>query len=335
MAARHKSDILFAFAIAVALALAYFLREILLLVYVSILFAVVTTPFVKRVQRFHVGKRHVSRGLAVMLLLGLAAGVATLFAWFVTPPIFRDIHQLASDLPDKIARAEDRIREVPWLFHLSAESWSKHSGDIAGALAKVIPNVAGLFVAFFSFLILTAYFILDGARAERWIISMIEPATGKRIHETMLRAKDRLRRWLTGQLSLMFILGFLSFVVYGLLKIRYFTVLAMVTGLANIVPIIGPIVCIILAVTVAAFDSWTKVVGVIVFYAIYQQVENALLTPRIMKATVGLPSLAVVVALAIGGELGGVLGALVAVPSAAIVYELANEFLVRPRQDTE
>ncbi len=335
MAAKHKSDILFAFAIAVALALAYFLREILLLIYVSMLFAVVTTPFVKRVQRFHVGKRHVSRGLAVMLLLGLAAATATLFAWFVTPPIFRDIHQLANDLPDKIGRAEDRIREVPWLFHLSAESWAKHSGDIAGALAKVIPNVAGLFVAFFSFLILTAYFILDGERAERWIISMIEPATGIRIHDTMLRAKDRLRRWLTGQLSLMFILGFLSFVVYGLLKLRYFTVLAVFTGLANIVPIIGPIVSIILAVTIAAFDSWTKVIGVVIFYAIYQQFENALLTPRIMKATVGLPSLAVVVALAIGGELGGVLGALVAVPSAAIVYELANEFLVRSRQDTD
>jgi predicted PurR-regulated permease PerM len=150
---------------------------------------------------------------------------------------------------------------------------------------------------------------------------MMAPAAGDRLHSTMLRARDRLRRWPAGQLSLMFILGILSFVVYGLLRIRYFTVLAVFPVLANIIPIIGPIVSITFGVIVASFDSWTKVLGVLIFYAIYQQLENALLTPRIMKTTVGLPSLAVIVALAIAGELGGILGAMVAVPSAAILSE--------------
>jgi len=330
MAARYKSDILFAFGVAVALVLGFELREILLLIYVSALFAVVTAPFVKHAQRLHFGRHHSGKGIAIVLLLAAGIMVATLFAWFVLPPIFRDIHQLASDLPEKIARVRDRVHDTPWLDRLGRESWQKHSGDIAGALAKVVPNLAGLIVAFFSFLVMTSYFILDGERAEGWMISMMSPASGLRLHQTMLRARDRLRRWLTGQLSLMFILGFLSFVVYGLLRIRYFTVLAVFTGLANIIPTIGPIVSIILAVIVAAFDSWTKVLGVIIFYAIYQQLENALLTPRIMRATVGLPTLAVIVALAIGGELGGILGALVAVPSAAIVSELADEYLIKP-----
>jgi predicted PurR-regulated permease PerM len=335
MAARHKSDILFALGIAVALALAFRLREILLLIYVSALFAVVTTPFVKRVQNLHFGRRHAGKGVAIMLLLATGIVIATLFAWFVLPPIFRDIHQLAIDLPGKISRLQDRVHDVPWLDRLSHDSWQKHAGDIAGALAKVVPNVAGLIVGFLSFLVMTAYFILDGERAERWIISMMPPATGDRLHSTMLRARDRLRRWLTGQLSLMFILGFLTFVIYGLLGIRYFTALAVFTGLANIIPIIGPIVSITLGVIVAAFDSWTKVLGVVTFYAIYQQLENALLTPRIMKATVGLPSLAVIVALAIGSELGGILGALVAVPSAAIISELADEYLKSPSRRKE
>jgi predicted PurR-regulated permease PerM len=247
----------------------------------------------------------------------------------VLPPIFSDIHQLASDLPEKISRLQDRIHHVPWLDRFSHDSWQKHGGDIAGALARVIPSVARLVITFFSFLVMTSYFILDGERAERWIISMMAPSTGDRLHRTVLRARDRLRRWLTGQLSLMFILGFLTFIVYGLLGIRYFTVLAVFTGLANIIPIIGPMVSITLGVIVSAFDSWTKVLGVAIFYMVYQQVENAVLTPRIMRATVGLPSLAVIVALAIGGELGGILGALVAVPSAAIVSELANEYLIK------
>jgi predicted PurR-regulated permease PerM len=335
MAAPHKSDILFAFAIAVILALAFKLKDVLLLIYVSALFAVVTTPFVQRVQKLHIVKLHASKGLAIMLLLIMAGIVATLFSWFVLPPIFHDIQQLASDLPGKLARAEDRIQNVPWLYRVSQEFWQKHVGDIAGYAVKVVPNAAKSFIGLFSFLVMTAYFILDGERAERWFIAMMPPATGKRLHATMLRARDRLRRWLIGQLTLMLLLGILVFIVFGLLHIRYFTVLAVFTGLANIIPIIGPIISFSLGMIVAAFDSWQKVVGVVIFYAIYQQLENAVLTPRVMKATVGLPSLAIIVALAIGGTLGGILGAMVAVPSAAIISELADEYLIKPKQQKE
>jgi predicted PurR-regulated permease PerM len=333
MAARHKSDILFAFAIAVALAVTYKLKDVLLLIYVSALFGVVTTPFVERVQKLRMGKVHVGKGLAIMLLLSMVAVLATLFCWFVLPPIFRDIQQLASDLPGKFSRAQDRLNNVPWLYRITQQFWQDHVGDIAGYAVKVVPNVARLFFAFFSFMVTTAYFILDGSRASRWIISMMPPASGKRLTATMLRARDRLRRWLIGQLTLMLLLGILVFIVFGLLHVRYFTVLAVFTGLANIIPIIGPIISFSLGMIVAAFDSWQKVVGVVIFYAIYQQLENAVLTPRVMKATVGLPSLAIIIALAIGGALGGILGALVAVPSAAIVSELAEEYLVKPKEE--
>src|ERR1700742_4368673 len=118
MAARHKSDILFAFAVAVILAVTYRLKDVLLVIYVSALFAVVTTPFVERVQKFHIADRHASKGIAIMLLLAMVAIFATLFCWFVLPPIFRDIQQLASDLPGKFARAEDRLHNVPWLYRI-------------------------------------------------------------------------------------------------------------------------------------------------------------------------------------------------------------------------
>jgi predicted PurR-regulated permease PerM len=84
---------------------------------------------------------------------------------------------------------------------------------------------------------------------------------------------------------------------------------------------------VVVAGTVAALDSWTKVLGVLIFYAVYQQVENAYLTPKIMRATVGLPGVAVIVALTIGGELAGLLGAIVAVPTAALVATVVNEYL--------
>jgi predicted PurR-regulated permease PerM len=88
-------------------------------------------------------------------------------------------------------------------------------------------------------------------------------------------------------------------------------------------------ISLILTSVVAAFDSWTKLIGVLIFYLLYQQVENVFLTPRIMKATLNLPPLAVVVALSVGGAVAGIVGALVAVPTAALVQVFATEYLVK------
>jgi predicted PurR-regulated permease PerM len=138
-----------------------------------------------------------------------------------------------------------------------------------------------------------------------------------------------MRGWLTGQLFLMLILGGSSLVTFGLMKLPYFYLLGVFAGIANIIPLLGPLATVILASAIAATQSLWKVVGVLIFYAIYQQVENAFLTPRIMKAQVELSSAVIIVALLIGGEIAGIAGALVAVPSAVLVVELASEYLVR------
>jgi predicted PurR-regulated permease PerM len=100
------------------------------------------------------------------------------------------------------------------------------------------------------------------------------------------------------------------------------------TGLLNIIPIVGAAVCIGLALLVAAIDSWGRVLGVAVFYLIYLQVENSYLVPRIMKSRVGLPGLAILVSLLFGSAFAGVLGALVSVPTAVLVAELLDEYVV-------
>jgi len=80
---------------------------------------------------------------------------------------------------------------------------------------------------------------------------------------------------------------------------------------------------------VAAVDSWWRVLGVAVFYLVWIQVENSYLVPRIMKNRVGLPALTILVALLLGSSLAGVLGAMVAVPTAVLVAELVDEYVVR------
>jgi len=91
---------------------------------------------------------------------------------------------------------------------------------------------------------------------------------------------------------------------------------------------VGAAVCISLALLVAAIDSWGRVLGVAIFYIVYINLENSVLTPRIMKSSVGLPGLSVLVGLVIGSELAGVLGALVAVPTSVLVSVLLQEYLV-------
>jgi predicted PurR-regulated permease PerM len=79
---------------------------------------------------------------------------------------------------------------------------------------------------------------------------------------------------------------------------------------------------------VAAIDSWGRVIGVVIFYAVYLQVENSFLVPRIMRSRVGLPGLAILAALLIGSSVAGVIGAMVSVPTAVLVAELVDEYLV-------
>lgn len=131
------------------------------------------------------------------------------------------------------------------------------------------------------------------------------------------------------ELLLAFAIALGIFVAYQvrhvLLLIYVSAALSVFAGLANIVPIIGPVMSVILAGIVAAFDSWWKLLGVVIFYFVYQQVENAFLTPRIMKSTLNLPPLAVIIALSLGGALAGVLG----VPTAALVTVILDEYVVR------
>jgi predicted PurR-regulated permease PerM len=132
-----------------------------------------------------------------------------------------------------------------------------------------------------------------------------------------------------GQALLMLTLATLSCIAFAIIQLKYFFALAVIAGLLNIVPIIGPVVAVTLASVVALVDSPAKLLGVLVFFLLYQQLETGFLTPRIMKFSVNLPPLAVIISLMIGGALAGVLGALVAVPTAALCAVLIDEYLVK------
>jgi predicted PurR-regulated permease PerM len=241
-------------------------------------------------------------------------------------------------MPVRLPQMLDRLKHFPLASRLNITDLTLRIQDYAGhgatLLLSSIKSWASSLFAIAMGLILTIYFTLEGDSAYRWFLSFFPVGQRNRLDMTLRQAEVRMGKWLIGQGSLMLILGLTSTVVYLALHVRYAYALGVLTGLLNIIPVVGAAICIVLALLAAAVDSWGRVVGVAVFYLIYIQVENSFLTPRIMKSSVDLPGLAIIVALLLGSALEGVLGALVSVPTAVLVAVLAEEYLVA-RDDVE
>jgi predicted PurR-regulated permease PerM len=321
-----RGYIVFAFAIGLILATAYLMRQILLLLYVSALFAVVLSPVIRGITRIHIGRWHPGRGLAIFLLLLSLAAAATLFFAFALPPVLKDVQALITELPTRGPQLLDQLHRLPFISHLNLSGLNAKLQGFASNFAEYlflsISGWASKLADVGAVIFLTVYFMLEGDEAYHWILSFFPKSARGRLNETLLRADARMGKWLLGQGGLMLILGLSSLIVFVLLKIRYAYALAVLMGALNIIPIVGAMVSMALVLLAAATDSWEKVLGVAIFYAIYAQVETSYLTPRIMKSSVDLSALGVLVALLMGSKLAGVIGAMIAVPTAVLVSVL-------------
>jgi predicted PurR-regulated permease PerM len=329
-----RSHILFAFGILLALALAWRLREVLLLVYVSGLFAVVLIPILNAIVDFELrGGRRISRGVAIALLLGVVFLSVCLLLGLGLPPVIRDIHQFATDAPGRVPDLVGRIKHIPYADKLGVDTIAQRAEAGLSATAEYLfssfPALVSNIFALITALILCIYFMIEGHDAYEWFMSLFPVHSRLRLAVTLEKAELRMSRWLLGQGLLMLILGSLSIAVFGILHVRYFFLLGVLMGLFNIIPVAGAVITVTLVCIVAAFDSWAKMAGVLVFYVLYVNVENAYLIPRIMRKSVNLMGLSVLIALIAGTELAGVVGALIAVPTAALLAVLADEYLVQ------
>lgn len=332
-----RGDIVFALALVLVCALAWLVREVLIVLYVSALFAVVLTPVVQSTARLRIGRWRPFKGTAVYFLILAMALALTVFGFLALPPVIRDMQEFAREMPARLPALLARFKQIPFADNLNMDDISSRLQDFASNSATYlllsIGNWAGTVMNVAMGFVLTVYFILEGDRAYAWFLSFFPTEDRDRLDKALRRARIRMDKWLIGQGSLMLILGVLSTIVYLSLHVRYAVALGVLTGLLNIIPVLGAAVCVALALLVAALDSWGRVLGVAIFYVIYLQVENSYLIPRIMRNRVGLPGLSILVALLLGSELGGVPGALVSVPTAVLVAVLVDEYLVKKSPD--
>lgn len=328
-----RSDIIFTFLLALGIYLAWLVRDVLVLIYVSALFAVVLMPVVRFIMKLRIGAWQPGRGSAIVILFLAVAGFATLFFVFALPPVVRDVREFISELPTRGPQLLSRVRRIPFMQRVDVAALNAKLQDFAANFATYlllsIRHWASKLFDIITSIILTIYFTLEGEMAYHWILSFFPVDKRQRLDVTLARAETRMGKWLLGQGTLMLILGVSSTILFVILDVRYAYALGVLMGLFNIIPIAGAVITVALAILVAAIDSWGRVLGVAIFYAIYAQVETSYLTPRIMRSSVDLPGLAVIVALLLGSAYDGIVGAMVAVPTAVLVAVLLDEYAVK------
>jgi predicted PurR-regulated permease PerM len=332
--------VLVSVAAVLAVILAYNVRGILLMVYVSALFAMGISPLVWMIERrrlLPVGPRF-PRWLAILLIYGAILGAIVTILSIVIPPLVDQANELRRTLPAKIDQAQQQlirfgILREPITISEAVQQAPAGSGSAAGAAVTTIfgavRGVLGGIFGLITIVLLTFYMLVDSREINSFFVKLFPRRHRAQVRAISATVVTKVSAWLGGQLLLALIIGLTSAVGLGLMGVPYFYVLALISAVGEMIPMIGPILSAIPAILVAVTVSPALAAGVAVFFIVQQQLENTVLVPKIMGRQVGLSAVTVIIALGIGGQLLGVVGAILSVPTAAIIQVLVQE-LVTP-----
>jgi predicted PurR-regulated permease PerM len=327
---RYRSIVFICFGIGLFLYICFILRQALLLIYISALFAVLLYPLARDIQKIRIRKWSPGVGSSVLILFSCILGtVVLILIWFV-PKLLGDVHGIRQVWPQRLHQIQEWMHRTVPVLNINANEINGYLREFLrrnfqpGELAKSLISVGTVGLT-------SAYFMIDGKRSISWLISLFPLSNQPRIRSTLFRGGSHMQRWLSGQAILMATHGTSAFLVFWLLHIKYFYALAVFAGLVNVIPVLGPIITVIVAGLIAAMDSFSKVLGVIVFFVIYHNVENAFLNPKIMASRVAIPGVTIIVALVLGEEFAGIVGMLIAVPTAVLISVLVKEYVTSDR----
>ena len=313
------------------LAFVWFIRDILAIFFVALLLAALIDPVANLFDR-----PKVPRGLGVLVVYVILAAIVTLALVIVIPPLIEQLTALGSGLAVSFGEARGFVDSLVVLteqYGLSdnlVESFSSLQQGITEGLTRVLSTVAGIFGGFATLilvLVLTFYMVVEEADAKR----MFRHFAPKKYQPDLVvlagRMQEKLGHWLRGQIVLMVIVGLLTYIGLLIAGVDYALVLAIFAGLAEIVPYAGPIIAAVPAIIIAFTISPVKAIIVAVIYFAIQQLENSVLTPKIMQKSVGLNPVVSLFALLVGFKVGGFIGALLAIPVATLIAVLVNDLI--------
>ena len=300
----------------------YLIRGILLLTVIALFLAVSLDPLVRGLIR-----RGLRRPTAVaVVLLGLVLLVGA-FIWSVVPPIVEQGGRLIHDLPGYLQTLSDRfapVREITDRYHLT-ERLTALAGELPARLAG---GTLGFFRQFFgaaastlTVLVLTTYFMGDMPRLRSLVVRLFPPRRRQRVGDILEVMVDKVGGYMIGNIIISIFAGTAAFICLEILRVPFALPLAVTVAVADLIPMVGATLGATVCVVASLFTVglWPKTVVVVLFFVLYQQVENYVLVPRVFRNTVDMPSAAVLMVALVGGTLLGLAGAVMAIPIAATI----------------
>jgi predicted PurR-regulated permease PerM len=277
------------------------------------------------------GAKRLPRWLAILVIYLAIVTALTLIGLLVVPPFVDQAQALWQRLPDLIGRAQDFLIDKGLLGHrITLEEAMRSAPGPSNAVGTVATAVTGVLtglLAFVTILILTFYLLIESESLFAAFVRFFPRHDRPRVEAVARQISTKVSAWLNGQLILAGSIGLSAAVGLYLIGVPYFYVLALIAALGEMIPIVGPIFCAVPAIAVAMSVSPRVAIVTAIFLLVQQQIENHLLVPKVMERQVGVSAVTVIVALLAGGSLLGIPGALLAIPTAAIVQVVIQELL--------
>lgn len=309
--------------------------DLLFLLLIGILLATAIDPLARRLRR--IGMNRPASILSVYLLIFAAIG--GLIA-FIIPPIAAQTTDFVTNIPRVADHLEQRYANAnqQWIRDASRNGaeklrqLSENPPDISGVLKEqalnVVSSVFGALLSIVTVILISFYWLTERALIRRALLGFVPLHRRTRVNDIWTHIETKLGAWFRAQLILCGIIGVASAIAYGILGIQYWPLLALIAGVTEIIPILGPWIGGVPAVLVALTDGPVKAIIVAVFIVVLQQVEGNILVPRIQGDAIGISPLTVILAILAGTTLAGPIGGILAVPIAAIIQVLVQDLLI-------
>lgn len=310
----HRT-ILFTVIVLVGLWLLIQIRDILFLLFISFIVMSATRPIVDLL-----GRIKIPRVVSILAIYAIVFGIIGSALIGSVPTLVSQTTRLAVELP----KVTEKLLPY-WRFD---DQWvSQQIAPIGENVVKLTVSLFSNIITVMTVLVFTFYFLLERHHTEALLANFMGEDASHRIIQILKAVEARLGGWVLGELSLMVFIGLLVYGGLSLLHIDYALPLAVLAGLLEIVPVVGPIISAVPAVLVGLTVSPLLALSVVALYFIIQQVENTLVVPLVMQKSVGINPLVTIVSLLIGGKLAGIMGMVLAVPVVLVIQEVIREFL--------
>lgn len=315
----------------------YLIRDVVAILIFAIILVSILEPAVNWL-RFKKVPKTLSVVIVYSILLLIFAGVVAL----IIPPIAHQIEQLSNNFPlywQKFSLEFKNIgqflnqygagQEIENVFSNLKFNLPQTTGGIFSRVGQFLAGVFSIFVV----LVITFYILVEENATKRIFRSILPSQYLPYTYQVFNRIQNKLGLWLRGQLILSFIVGLLVYIGLLFLGVRYALILGIIAGFLEFIPYLGPTFSGFLAVILTFFISPIKALFVLILYIVIQVIENNILVPKIMQRAVGLNPVISIMALLIGGNLGGVIGAILAIPVATALSVFAQDFLDKKKAE--